>query len=138
MPQKITKGYKALVVEAEALIETIDVADAIAMHGQDGVVFVDLRDIRELARTGRVPGATHAPRGMLEFWIDPESPYHREVFAQDKRFVLFCAAGWRSALATRAVQEMGLTPVCHIRGGFTAWEEAGGPVDKPPERQENS
>lgn len=133
MAQKITKGYKELVSEAETMVESIDVADAMTLHGREAVVFVDLRDIRELAREGRVPGAIHAPRGMLEFWVDPESPYHRKVFGQDKRFVLFCAAGWRSALAARAVQEMGLKPVCHITGGFTAWEEAGGPVDKPPE-----
>jgi rhodanese-related sulfurtransferase len=97
-------------------------------------VFVDLRDPRELNREGRLPGAVHCPRGMLEFWIDPESPYHKPVFAQDKTFVFFCAAGWRSALSTATAQDMGLTPVAHIDGGFTAWKQAGGPVEttEPP------
>lgn len=131
MPQNITKGYKALLAEAEAVIETLEPAEALALLGRDDVVLVDLRDIRELAREGKVPGAVHAPRGMLEFWIDPQSPYHREVFAQDKRFVFFCAGGWRSALAARSAEEMGLAPVCHIKGGFVAWREAGGPVKAP-------
>jgi rhodanese-related sulfurtransferase len=95
-------------------------------------VFVDLRDIRELNREGRVPGAFHCPRGMLEFWIDPESKYHKGVFAEDKRFVFFCAAGQRSALAADTAQRMGLKPVAHIAGGFGAWKAAGGPVDAPP------
>ncbi|VAW10274.1 Rhodanese-related sulfurtransferase [hydrothermal vent metagenome] len=113
------------------MIETLEPADAIALAGSGDVVFVDLRDIRELAREGKVPGAVHAPRGMLEFWIDPDSPYHREVFAQDKRFVFFCAGGWRSALAVRSAQAMGLAPVCHIKGGYSAWREAGGPIETP-------
>jgi rhodanese-related sulfurtransferase len=95
----------------------------------DNVVFVDLRDIRELDREGRVPGAFHCPRGMLEFWIDPVSKYHKPVFAQDKRFVFFCAAGQRSALAAQTAQRMGLAPVAHIGGGFGAWKAAGGPVE---------
>lgn len=131
MPQNITKGYEALLADAEAFIETLAPAQAMALMGRDDVVFIDLRDIRELAREGRVPGAVHAPRGMLEFWIDPQSPYHREVFAQDKRFVFFCAGGWRSALAARSAQEMGLAPVCHIKGGFAAWREAGGTIEAP-------
>jgi rhodanese-related sulfurtransferase len=132
MPQKITIGAGALVAAAEAEIENLDVADALALLGRDDIVFVDLRDIRELARDGRMPGALHCPRGMLEFWIDPDSKYHKDIFAQDKRFVFFCAAGWRSALATQTAQRMGLNPVAHIRGGFGAWKEAGGPVDMPP------
>jgi rhodanese-related sulfurtransferase len=98
------------------------------------VVLVDLRDIRELQRDGRVPGAFHCPRGMLEFWIDPTSPYHKPVFAQDKRFVFFCAGGLRSALAAQTAQRMGLKPVAHIAGGFGAWKKAGGPVEAPPEK----
>jgi rhodanese-related sulfurtransferase len=94
-------------------------------------VFVDLRDIRELNREGRVPGAFHCPRGMLEFWIDPQSKYHKPIFAEDKRFVFFCAAGQRSALATETAQRMGLNPVAHIAGGFGAWKAAGGPVEAP-------
>jgi rhodanese-related sulfurtransferase len=129
MPQTITKGYKALVAEAEAVVETIPPADALALVGRDDTVLVDLRDPRELEREGRIPGAFHCPRGMLEFWIDPESPYHKPVFAQDKRFVFFCGGGWRSALAARAAQEMGLKPVAHVGGGFAAWKAAGGPVE---------
>jgi rhodanese-related sulfurtransferase len=129
MPQTITKGYKALLAEAEARITTLDVAQASAMLGKDDVVFVDLRDPRELEREGCMPGAFHCPRGMLEFWIDPESPYAKPVFQQDKTFVFFCAGGWRSALAASTAQEMGLKPVAHIAGGFGAWKAAGAPVD---------
>jgi rhodanese-related sulfurtransferase len=129
MAQTITKGYKALLAEAEAVVETLPVEEAVALSGSEDVVLVDLRDPREQEREGVVPGAFHCPRGMLEFWIDPESPYHKPVFAQDKRFVFFCAGGWRSALAAKTAQEMGLTPVAHIRGGFGAWKKAGGPVE---------
>jgi rhodanese-related sulfurtransferase len=129
MPQRITVHADDLVAQAEREIENLDVADAMKLHGRDDVVFVDIRDIRELARDGRVPGAFHCPRGMLEFWVDPASKYHKDVFAQDKRFVLFCAAGARSALATLTVQRMGLSPVAHIKGGFGAWKAAGGPVE---------
>lgn len=130
MPQVITTGYKALLAEAERDIETLSAAEAIAQHGRDDVVFVDLRDPRELEREGRVPGAFHCPRGMLEFWIDPESPYHKAVFSQDKRFIFFCAGGWRSALAGSTAKRMGLKPVAHVAGGFSAWRDAGGPVEK--------
>jgi len=92
-------------------------------------VLVDIRDIRELQREGKVPGAFHCPRGMLEFWIDPQSPYHKPIFADDKKFVFFCAGGLRSALAAQTAQHMGLKPVAHIKGGFGAWKKAGGPVD---------
>lgn len=129
MPQRIVKGYRALLDEALAEIRTLQPAEAIAMHGRDDVVFVDLRDPRELEREGAVPGAVHCPRGMLEFWIDPASPYHKPVFAQDKSFVFFCAGGWRSALAAKTAQDMGMRPVAHIHGGFGAWREAGGPVE---------
>lgn len=128
------RGYRTLVEEAEREITTLGVEDAIALAGSDEVVFVDLRDIRELAREGKVPGAVHAPRGMLEFWVDPDSPYHRKVFSEPKRFVFFCAAGWRSALATKAVQDMGLENVAHIAGGFSAWRDAGGPVEAPADK----
>ncbi len=97
MPQRITYGFKAMLEAANKSIETVAPAEALALHGRDDVVFVDLRDPRELQREGRIPGAFHAPRGMLEFWIDPDSPYHKPVFAEDKRFVFFCAGGWRSA-----------------------------------------
>jgi len=130
MPQEIQKGYKALVAEADAVVPAIEVAEARSLIGKDDVVFVDLRDPRELEREGRMPGAFHCPRGMLEFWIDPESPYHKPVFGQDKRFVFFCAGGLRSALAGKTAIDMGLKPVAHLKGGFGAWKKAGAPVDK--------
>lgn len=136
MPQTITRGYKVLLADANAKIETLPVADAIGLHGQDDVVFVDLRDPRELDREGRIPGAFSCTRGMLEFWIDPESPYHKPVFAQDKRFVFFCAGGMRSALAAATAQEMGLKPVAHVEGGFGAWKKAGGPVEAPKSKSD--
>ena len=129
MPQNITKGFKALVAEANSRIETIPTEAAKALVGRDDVVLVDLRDPRELEREGKMPGAFHCPRGMLEFWIDPESPYHKPIFAEDKKFVFFCGGGWRSALAAAAAQDMGLKPVAHIEGGFGAWKKAGGPVE---------
>lgn len=129
MPQTITRGTKAMVEEANARVETIPASEAVKLAGRDDVVLVDIRDPRELERDGRVPGAFHCTRGMLEFWIDPESPYHKPVFAEDKRFVFFCAGGMRSALAAATAQEMGLKPVAHIEGGFGAWKKAGGPVE---------
>ena len=128
MPQTITKGYKALVEAATKEIEALTVPEAQALLGDPEVVIVDLRDPRELEREGKMPGAFHCPRGMLEFWIDPESPYHKPVFAEDKRFVFFCGGGWRSALAAKTAQDMGLKPVAHIDGGFAAWKKAGAPV----------
>lgn len=122
------KGYKAMLAEAEAEITTLSVAEAIAWHADPNVLFVDLRDPRELEREGQVPGAFHAPRGMLEFWIDPESPYHKPVFAENRQFVFYCAGGWRSALAAKLAQDMGLERVAHVGGGFGAWKSAGGPV----------
>ncbi|MCC7412343.1 MAG: rhodanese-like domain-containing protein [Gammaproteobacteria bacterium] len=98
------------------------------------VQFVDIRDVRELWREGTIPGSLHSPRGMLEFWVDPASPYHKDVFANGKKFVFFCAGGLRSALATQTVQRMGLEPVAHIAGGFGAWKESGGPVEERPQK----
>ena len=129
MSQTISRGFRTLLDEANAKIRTIPAAEAIPMLEREDTVFVDLRDPRELERAGRIPGAVHCPRGMLEFWIDPESPYHKPAFAQDKTFVFFCAAGWRSALSAATAQDMGLKPVAHIDGGFTAWKKAGGPVE---------
>ncbi|HEY7229775.1 MAG TPA: rhodanese-like domain-containing protein [Pseudolabrys sp.] len=129
MPQNITIGYKTLCEAAEREIETLPVEDAIKLLRRDDAVLVDIRDIRELQREGKVPGAFHCPRGMLEFWIDPQSPYHKEIFADDKKFVFFCAGGLRSALAAQTAQRMGLKPVAHIQGGFSAWKKAGGPVE---------
>ena len=130
MPQYIVRSAQSLVEAAAAAITGIEAPDAIALMGNASVQLVDIRDPRELARDGRIPGAFHCPRGMLEFWIDPASPYHKPVFAEDKRFVFFCGSGWRSALATKAAQDMGLAPVAHIRGGITAWIAAGGPIVK--------
>ncbi|HET9902778.1 MAG TPA: rhodanese-like domain-containing protein [Xanthobacteraceae bacterium] len=136
MPQNITISVHDMVKAAEQEIETLSVDQARALHGRDDVVFVDIRDIRELNRDGRIPGAFHCPRGMLEFWIDPASPYHKPVFSEDKRFVFFCAGGLRSALAAQTAQRMGLKPVAHIGGGFGSWKKAGGPVDtSPPQRK---
>jgi len=129
MTVNIKKGYKQLVEEAEALIETLSAEDAVKIHGAQDVVIVDLRDVRELKREGKIPGSFHMPRCMLEFWVDPESPYFKDIFNQDKRFVLHCNKGWRSALAARTAQEMGLERVCHIGGGFAAWQAADGPTE---------
>jgi rhodanese-related sulfurtransferase len=128
MPQKITKGYKALLEEANKKIRTLTVEQAKALLNSEEVTFVDLRDPRELEREGKMPNAFHCPRGMLEFWIDPESPYHKPKFAEDKQFVFFCGGGWRSALAAQIASEMGLKPVAHIEGGFAEWKKQGGEI----------
>jgi rhodanese-related sulfurtransferase len=130
MPQTITKGYKALLAEAESEVETLDVEAVKALAGRADVLLVDIRDPRELEREGRMPGAFHCTRGMLEFWIDPESPYAKPQFMEDRTFVFFCAGGWRSALAAKTAKDMGLKPVAHMRGGFGAWKQAGGPVEE--------
>jgi rhodanese-related sulfurtransferase len=131
MPQTITLGYKEMCELAEREIETLAVEEAVKLYGRDDVVLVDIRDPRELQREGKVPGAFHCPRGMLEFWIDPNGSYFKPVFGQDKKFVFFCAGGMRSALAAQTAHRMGLKPVAHIRGGFGAWKKAGGPVEEP-------
>ena len=133
---KLKKGVKQLVAEANAEIETVPVAGAAALLDDPEVQFVDIRDVRELEREGMVPGAFHAPRGMLEFWVDPDSPYHKDVFASGKKFVLYCQSAWRSALATKALRDMGLEPVAHVEGGFRAWKEAGHPVAEKPSLKE--
>lgn len=129
MVQTITKGVKQMVAEANSEVRSVSVAEASELARREDHVIVDLRDPRELKREGKIPGAFSCPRGMLEFWIDPASPYHKPVFAQDKTFVFYCASAWRSALATKAAQEMGLNPVAHIEGGFSAWKAAGMPVE---------
>ena len=131
MSQKTIKSVMSMVEAAKREIEEIPAAEAVQLAGRDDVVLVDIRDIRELGRDGKVPGAFHAPRGMLEFWIDPASPYFKPVFGEDKRFVFFCAGGLRSALAAKTAQDMGLKPVAHVVGGFGAWKKAGGPVEAP-------
>ena len=123
------KHVADMVKAAEAEIETLSVEQASELHVDDSVQFVDLRDVRELYREGKVSGAYHAPRGMLECWIDPQSPYHKPLFAEQKKFVFYCQSGWRSALATHTAQQMGMTDVCHIEGGYRAWKEAGAPTE---------
>lgn len=130
----LIKTHKQLVDEAMAKIETVGTKDAIKLHGDPNVVFVDIRDPRELEREGMIPGAFHAPRGMLEFWIDPSSPYFKDVFGSGKRFVFYCQSAWRSALSTQTVQDMGLKPVAQLEGGLKAWKEAGGPVAEYPRK----
>ena len=125
----LRKGFRQMVDEAKSRIRTISLDEARARHGRPDVLFVDLRDVRELEREGVIPGAFHCPRGMLEFWIDPDSPYYKDVFAPGKEFVFFCNGAWRSALAADVAQQMGLGPVCEIDGGFTAWKQAGLPVE---------
>ena len=122
-------GYRQLLDAANAEITALSAAEVRALSERGEITVVDLRDRRELEREGRIPGAFHCPRGMLEFWIDPESPYHKPIFAEPHRFVFYCASGWRSALATKTAQDMGLAPVAHLAGGFTAWREAGGPIE---------
>ena len=126
----ITKGYRALVDEAMAQVKTYTVGDVQARLGEPALQLVDIRDIRELQADGTVPGSYHAPRGMLEFWVDPDSPYHKKLFADPgKEFVLFCGAGWRSALAVKTLQDMGMANVAHIDGGFTEWVKQGGATE---------
>ncbi len=125
---KMKKGYQELIAEAEAEIESLTPEEAMLLQDDPHIAFIDIRDIRELQREGFVPNSVSTPRGMLEFWVDPDSPYHKEIFSSGKKFVFYCAAGWRSALATQQMQRMGLEPVAHIDGGFSAWKEAGGAV----------
>ena len=124
----LKKGFRQMVDEAKSRITTVSLEDARARLGKDDVVFVDLRDVRELEREGMIPGAFHCPRGMLEFWLDPDSPYYKDVFAPGKEFVFYCNGAWRSALACDVAQQMGLEPVCEMAGGFKAWKDAGYPV----------
>lgn len=131
MPQTIVRGYREMVEAANRELRCLEPAEAVALKAAPDTVFVDIRDPRELERLGRIPGAFHCPRGMLEFWIDPESPYHKPIFAEDKLFVFFCAGGLRSALAAKTAQDMGLAPVAHLLGGFGAWRAAGGAIEEP-------
>lgn len=132
----ITKGYRALVDEAMAQVKTYTVEQVKARMGESALQLVDIRDVRELQAEGTVPGSYHAPRCMLEFWVDPASPYHKKLFADESReFVLFCGAGWRSALAAKTLQDMGMTNVAHVEGGYTEWQRQGGPTETLEERK---
>ena len=128
MPLNIKKSVQQMVDEASSQIETVPTEEAIRLVGQPGVTFIDIRDPRELWRDGTIPGAINVTRGMLEMWIDPQSPYAKDYFQNGNKFVFFCAGAWRSALATKTAQDMGLENVAHITGGFSAWKQAGGPV----------
>jgi len=131
MARKLNTTTKEMVKAARAQIEEVDAAQAVAMSGNDNVVMVDLRDIRERQRSGFVPESFHCPRGMAEFWVDPQSPYYKEIFDQDAKFIFYCASGWRSALTVLTLQNMGFENAAHIKGGFTAWVEENGEVEKP-------
>ena len=130
MAQNITSSVKEMVDTANKEITILSVDEARALVDSDHHVIVDLRDIRELQRSGKIPGAFSCPRGMLEFWIDPKSPYHKEIFNLDKTYVFYCASAWRSALSAKLAQDMGLAPVAHIAGGFSAWLKAEAPVEE--------
>ncbi len=132
MPELKTSAAN-MVAAARARVEEVETADAIGMVGNTDVVFVDLRDPRERERSGFIPGSFHCPRGMLEFWVDPESPYHKEIFGQKKRFVFHCASGWRSALSVATLQDMGFD-AAHLKEGFSTWEAQGGPVAFPEKK----
>jgi rhodanese-related sulfurtransferase len=129
MAQEIVKSTKSLIAEANKIVETISIEEAKKIVSSEKHILIDLRDIRELKREGKIPGAFSCPRGMLEFWIDPESPYHKEIFNQDKTYVFYCASAWRSALSAKTAIDMGLKPVLHIEGGFMAWKKADGDVE---------
>ncbi|PVB63403.1 rhodanese-like domain-containing protein [Labrenzia sp. 011] len=127
--KKLKLSSKDLLAAAKARIEEVDTRDAIALAGDPDVVFVDLRDVRERQRSGFIPGSFHCPRGMVEFWVDPESPYFKEIFAEDRRFIFHCASGWRSALTVATLRDMGFE-AAHLKDGFTDWVEQGGPVER--------
>ena len=129
MAQEIVKSTKSLIADANKVVETISIEEAKKIVSSEKHILIDLRDIRELKREGKIPGAFSCPRGMLEFWIDPESPYHKEIFNQDKTYVFYCASAWRSALSAKTAMDMGLKPVLHIEGGFMAWKKADGDVE---------
>ena len=137
MTQNIVRGIKAMIDEANALVEVMSAEDAIAAAKQPDVILIDIRDPREIERDGRIPGAFSCTRGMLEFWIDPESPYAKPIFQESKKFIFHCAGGLRSALAAKTAHDMGLAPVAHMAGGFAAWRDAGGAVEKVETRKKD-
>lgn len=130
---KLKTSAAEMVAAARKRIEEIETADLIGMVDDPNVVIVDIRDVRERQRTGFIPGSLHAPRGMIEFWVDPESPYFKEVFGEDKKFVFHCASGWRSALTVATLQDMGFD-AAHLKEGFSTWAEKGGPVEMPEKK----
>ncbi|WP_305983723.1 rhodanese-like domain-containing protein [Roseibium sp. MMSF_3544] len=128
--KKLAKSAASMVADARSRIEEVEVPDLISAMDDPDVVIVDIRDVRERQRSGFIPGSVHAPRGMVEFWVDPESPYFKEVFGEDKKFVFHCASGWRSALTVATLQDMGFD-AAHLREGFSEWVKQGGPVEMP-------
>ena len=137
MALKMKKTVRQMVEDADREIETVPVAEAIKLVGKPGITFIDLRDPRELWRDGTIPGSINVTRGMLEMWVDPESPYAKDYFQTGNKFIFFCAGAWRSALATKTAQDMGLAPVAHLEGGLGAWKKAGGPVEKVEPKQKS-
>lgn len=134
----LRKSSAQMVAEARDRIEEIETSDLVALADDPNVVIVDIRDIRERERTGFIPGSVHAPRGMVEFWIDPESPYFKEVFGQEgTKYVFHCASGWRSALTVATLKDMGFE-AAHLKDGFSSWEKFGGPVERPGPRSGKS
>ena len=131
---KLKIGYQVLIAQAMEQVETVPLSQAKAFLEDSNTVFVDIRDVRELEREGMIPNALHATRGMLEFWVDPDSPYFKPIFGEGKRLVLYCASAWRSALATETLQRMGVPGVCHLEGGFSAWKKAELPVATKPSK----
>ena len=131
---KLKIGYQELIANAMAQIETVPLDNAKQLLDDPNTVFVDIRDVRELEREGMIPNAFHAPRGMLEFWVDPDSPYYKPIFGEGKRLVLYCASAWRSALATEMLHKMGLPEVCHLEGGFSAWKKANLPIQEKSQK----
>jgi rhodanese-related sulfurtransferase len=130
----VTKHIKELLAEAERRTQGISVEEAKERLGDPNTVFVDIRDVRELEREGMIPGAFHAPRGMLEFWVDPESPYYKPVFTEGKTYILYCQSDWRGVLAAAALTDMGMANVRHMRGGFSEWKKSGAPVAPRPHK----
>jgi hypothetical protein len=133
----VKKGIKQLIAEAEKRSTGISIEEAKKRVGDANTVFVDIRDVRELEREGMIPGAFHAPRGMLEFWVDPDSPYYKPVFAEGKTFILYCQADWRGTLAAATLTDMGMQNVLHMEGGFGEWRKAGGPTGPKPEKKKD-
>ena len=127
--QKIKKNFQELIKEANAQIKTLKGEDAIKLLKNDNYLFIDLRDYREILKEGKIPGSISCPRGMLEFWVDPTSPYYKKKLDLSKTFILYCASAWRSALAAKTLKEMGLDKVFHIEGGFSYWKKLNGPIE---------
>ncbi|MFT5895848.1 MAG: rhodanese-related sulfurtransferase [bacterium] len=131
--KKLKISAAEMVASARERIEEIETPDLITLLEDPNVVVVDIRDIRERQRSGFIPGSVHAPRGMIEFWVDPDSPYHKEVFAQDKKYVFHCASGWRSAITVATLQDMGFE-ASHLKEGFSTWEKHNGPIEFPEKK----